>query len=218
MTPALHAPTLPESGKEKETNRHPGMKPQPITPTILWVRIASATTLAFLLLFIGLWFFGKISSSALSFTLTDQDGETYSSHHDPTMKLVFFGFTQCADICPLAITNMRETYDIMGKEALNLRPINISVDPERDTPDALKAYVRNFGPQLMGLTGEPGELQRIYKQFAVYAKKVSPSPEEEYIIDHTAHFYLLDTDDTLLKVFEYHMPPDQMAKSIRRQM
>lgn len=194
------------------------MKLQQITAKKLWVRTAVLTLFAFFALFLLLRLYGSYSAKPLSFSLTDHNGAPYSSLQDHKYKLVFFGFTRCADICPIALENMRNVYDALADKKAAIHPIYITVDPDRDTAETLQMYVGIFGSELTGLTGSRDELHDVYKLFSVYAKKVLPSGREEYIIDHTAHIYLTGKNDMVLEVFDYNMPAGQMAAKIERHL
>ncbi len=182
----------------------------------LMARTIALTLLAFAVFFVILHIGGNYKTAPASFTLTGHDGTQYASIDDPKYKLIFFGFTQCADICPVALENMRTVFDRLGTANTQIHPIYITVDPERDTPELLKTYVSTFGPELTGLTGTQTELDAVFNLFSVYARKILPSGSERYIMDHTAHIYFMGKNDIVLEVFDYNMPAHAMADKIKR--
>lgn len=128
------------------------------------------------------------------FHLIDQDGQPFS---DQDLKgkafLVFFGFTHCPDVCPTTLFEISEIMRKLGPEADRTAALFISVDPERDTPEAMKDYLSSFDPHLRGLTGDAASLAAVAKAYRVYYKKV-PLEGGDYTMDHTAIVYLMDKD------------------------
>jgi protein SCO1/2 len=107
------------------------------------------------------------------------------------VQLVFFGFTQCPDICPAALSEVNEAMRLLGPEAKDVQVLMISVDPERDNPMVLSGYMAAFNPDFKGLIGSPEQLKQAASSFkAFYAK--SPLPDGNYTMDHSTSFYLLD--------------------------
>ena len=108
------------------------------------------------------------------------------------VTVVFFGFTQCPDVCPTALAELAQTMDILGDKENEVQVLLISVDPERDTPEILSSYVNAFHPDFVGLTGNLDQLHTAAQSFkAYYAKAPGPTPEQ-YTMDHTASFYVFD--------------------------
>jgi len=136
--------------------------------------------------------------------------------------LVYFGFTYCPDICPLSLQTMRlaleEAKSVPGCKAAEIQPILISLDPERDTPEAMKAYVTSAGfPQgLQGLTGTPEQVQAAAKAYKVGFRKSVPEggKAEDYVIDHTSIFYLLDRQGKLATFFSADPDPKTMGQCL----
>lgn len=107
------------------------------------------------------------------------------------VQLVFFGFTQCPDICPAALSEVSEALRLVGPDAKNVQVLMITVDPERDNPTVLSSYLAAFSPDFKGLVGSPQQLKQTASSFkAFYAK--SPLPDGNYTMDHSTSFYLLD--------------------------
>jgi protein SCO1/2 len=150
------------------------------------------------------------------FHLEDQNGKPVS---DQDFKgrpfLVFFGYTHCPDICPTTLFEISEVIKTLGKDADRAGAIFITVDPERDTPAALKDYLSSFDPHLRGLTGEPAAVEAAIKAYRVYAKKV-PLKDGDYTMDHTAVVYLMDKDGHFVAPFNLKQTPEAAAEQLRR--
>jgi len=150
------------------------------------------------------------------FHLTDQTGKPVS---DQDFKgrpfLVFFGYTHCPDICPTTLFEISEVIKKLGSDADRTGAIFITVDPERDTPAALKDYLSSFDPHLRGLTGDPAAVEAAIKAYRVYAKKV-PLKDGDYTMDHTAVVYLMDKDGHFVAPFNLKQTPEAAAEQLRR--
>jgi protein SCO1/2 len=150
------------------------------------------------------------------FHLEDQNGKPVS---DQDFKgrpfLVFFGYTHCPDICPTTLFEISEVIKTLGKDADRAGAIFITVDPERDTPAALKDYLSSFDPHLRGLTGDPAAVEAAIKAYRVYAKKV-PLKDGDYTMDHTAVVYLMDKDGHFVAPFNLKQTPEAAAQQLRR--
>ena len=127
------------------------------------------------------------------FTLVDETGVPRSdASFRGRYMLVFFGYTHCADVCPQTLTEVSEALDRIDPRARRVQPIFITVDPARDTPQRLRAYVAGFSPTLIGLTGTAAQLGAVERQFHVV---VEPDPAEgDGDLDHSAVIYLLDPE------------------------
>lgn len=151
------------------------------------------------------------------FTLTDQDGRTVSDKDFAgKLMLVYFGFTNCPDICPTGLQTIAIAMDSLGGDAARVQPILISVDPERDTPAVMKDYVQAFHERLIGLTGTPEQIAKVAREYRVYYQKV-PLKESSlgYSVDHSGFIYLMDGQGRYLTHFRHDVAPDEMAKRIR---
>ena len=150
------------------------------------------------------------------FHLEDQNGQPVS---DEDMKgrpfLVFFGFAHCPDVCPTTLFEMSEVMRHLGKDADRIGALFITVDPERDTPAALKDYLASFDPHLRGLTGDPAAVNAAIKAYRVYAKKI-PLEVGDYTMDHTAVVYLMDKDGRFVAPFNLKRTPEAAAAELRR--
>jgi len=151
-----------------------------------------------------------------AFTLTDNTGKhvTDQDFHGK-YTLVFFGFTSCPDICPAGLQLIAGALQKLGTKAQLITPIFISVDPQRDTPEKLAAYVKNFDPRLVGLTGTPEEIAAVAKAYKVYYAKV-PSKErpDNYTMDHTSIIYVMDPKGEFVTHFTPSTSVDDMAAEL----
>ncbi len=152
------------------------------------------------------------------FKLIDQNGKTIT---DQDMKgrpyLVFFGYTHCPDICPTTLFELSEVLRALGKDADKTGALFISIDPERDTPTAMKDYLSSFDPHLIGATGDAKSIETAEKEYRVYAKKV-PGEKGDYSMDHTALVYLMDKQGRFVAPFKLDRKPDEAAAELRRYM
>lgn len=180
-----------------------------------------------LVIFLGVFLFasGQLSSSGPGtsaiggpFELIDQDGKPIT---DQDFKgrpfLVFFGYTHCPDICPATLFEMSEVLRALGPDADRAAALFITVDPERDTPAAMKDYVSSFDPHLRAATGDAAAIAAVEKAYRVYAKKV-PTDTGDYSVDHTALVYLMDKRGRFVAPFSLKRRPDAAAADLRKYM
>lgn len=126
-------------------------------------------------------------------TLTGMDGKTYTSEMlKGKVSIVFFGYTQCPDVCPTSMAEMTEVMKLLGDKASQVQVVMISVDPERDTQDVMKAYVTGFDPRFIGLTGTVDQVKKAAGSFKAYFAKSPKGQSGDYSMDHSAMFYLID--------------------------
>lgn len=124
--------------------------------------------------------------------LSDYNGKTRTlQDFAGKAVVVFFGFTQCPDVCPTSLAELTEVMKKLGPDADRVQVLLITVDPERDTPEVLKQYVTAFDPRFLGLTGTPDQVKKAAASFKAYYAK-APTKDGNYTMDHTAAFYLLD--------------------------
>jgi protein SCO1 len=129
--------------------------------------------------------------------------------------LVFFGFTHCPDVCPTTLFEVSEIMRSLGKDAGRVGVAFITVDPERDTPAALKDYLSSFDPRVKGLTGEVSAITAVAKAYRVYFKKV-PLENGGYTMDHTAIVYLMDKEGRFIAPFSLKRSADAAAEDLRK--
>lgn len=147
------------------------------------------------------------------FTLTDQTGKRVTDQDfRGQFLLLFFGYTNCPDVCPTALQIMAAALDKLGANARRITPVLISVDPDHDTPALLASYVASFHPRLIGLTGSPAEIDAVTRAYRVYVKKVSdPKSTTGYSIDHSSIIYVMGPDGKYLAHFTHATTPEAMA-------
>lgn len=155
------------------------------------------------------------NEKAPAFSLIDHNGEPFS-HTDLAGKkaLIFFGFTLCPDMCPTALASVTEALNALPPEiAAGIRPVFVTVDPERDTPEVINTYLSNFHPSYIGLTGESAPLTALAEAYKAYAQKVASedSGADGYEVRHVGDIYLLDEDTRYLGRFPHNAPPDVIA-------
>jgi protein SCO1/2 len=152
------------------------------------------------------------------FALIDQNGKTVTDRDFAgRYTLVFFGFTHCPDICPAELQVMTAALDQLGDKADKVVPIFITLDPERDTPQIVGDYVRNFSPRLVGLTGSAEAVAGAARAYRViYAKVEDPSSANGYSVDHSALVYLMGPNGDYLEHFAYGTSAATMAETLRR--
>jgi len=117
--------------------------------------------------------------------------------------VIFFGFTQCPDVCPTALSALAEAMRRLGPDAARVQVLFVTIDPERDTADLLSRYVPAFHPSFLGLRGDAEATARVAKEFKVIYQKVPGQTPDTYTMDHSAGLYLLDPQGRL-RVFESH--------------
>jgi protein SCO1/2 len=153
------------------------------------------------------------------FTLVDQNGKTVSDRDfRGKYMLIFFGFTHCPDICPAELQVMSAALDALGPKADEVVPIFVTLDPERDTPEAVGAYVKNFGKNFVGLTGSPAAIDNAAKIYRVTYSKFEYKDKDGkygYSIDHSALIYLMHRNGKYLSHFTYGTPAAKMAETMR---
>ena len=132
--------------------------------------------------------------------------------------LIYFGYGYCPDVCPTELANMAAALDALGPKAKDVRPLFITVDPERDTPEFLADYVVNFHPRLVGLTGKPEKIKAVAKAYKVYYAKAERPGQKEYLMDHTSFVYLMAPDGGFLSLFRGRTDPKTMAETIGKMM
>ena len=154
-----------------------------------------------------------------NFTLVDGDGRTVTQDSlRGKLALVLFCFTFCPDVCPTELQAIAQTMDLLGAQAGEVRPVFITVDPERDTAAKMKEYVEQFYPSITGLTGTPQQVAAAARAWRVYYSKVTPPGATDYLMDHSAFTYLMGRDGALRALFRPGTTPEEMAATIRQNL
>lgn len=174
--------------------------------------------------------FSACSSGGPNFTAIDITGADYARDFDLTdhngqrrtlkdfqgkIVMMFFGYTQCPDVCPTSMSEMAEIKKLLGPDGDRLQGLFVSVDPDRDKPEMLKAYMANFDPSFLALVTTPEKTAALAKEYKVYYKKVDGPTETSYTVDHTAGSYVYDTQGKLRLFTRYGTKPELTAADIK---
>jgi protein SCO1/2 len=153
-------------------------------------------------------------AEAADFTLTNHEGqETSLSDFEGQPVLLFFGYTHCPDICPTTLNTLRRALTDAGAAGADARVLLVSVDPARDTPDVLADYVRNFGPGVVGLTGDPGKIRRLFGAYGVYAEHEHEHADEG-LIGHTSAVFGIDREGLIRVLLRPDAPPSELREDV----
>lgn len=154
---------------------------------------------------------------AKDFQLPDTEGKMRSlQDFRGKAVVVFFGFTQCPDVCPTTLAEIAQAKQLLGPDGAKVQGIFVTVDPERDTPQVLKAYMANFGPDFIALRGSPEQLAAVAKDFKVYYKKVEGKTPGSYTMDHSAASFVYDPQGRLRLYSRYGSGPQALANDIKQ--
>ena len=153
---------------------------------------------------------------ARGFALTDQNGKPRTlQDFAGKVVVVFFGFTQCPDVCPTSMAELAEVKKLLGPDGDKLQAIFITVDPERDTPGVLKAYMGNFDPTFIALRPTMAELPDFAKSYKVFYKKVEGRTASSYSMDHSAGSYVYDAKGQIRLYNRYGSGAEVLASDIK---
>ncbi len=152
---------------------------------------------------------------AKDFSLTDHNGQTRSmKDFAGKVVVIFFGFTQCPDVCPTSMAELAEIKKLLGLKGDKLQGLFVTVDPQRDTPEVLKAYMANFDPSFLALYTTPEKLVGLAKDYKVYYKKVDGKTPTSYTMDHSAGSFVYDTKGALRLYTRYGTGAKPLAQDI----
>ena len=152
---------------------------------------------------------------AKDFELTDHNGQVrHLTDFKGKVVVMFFGFTQCPDVCPTSMAELAEVKQLLGKDGDRLQRLFVTVDPERDTAPVLKAYMGNFDPTFLALSTTPDKLAALAKDYKVYYKKVEGKTPTSYTMDHSAGSYIYDPQGNLRLFTRYGSGAKVLASDI----
>ena len=160
---------------------------------------------------------GTLLGSAIGgpFKLVNQNGRTVTNTDlEGKWLLVYFGYTHCPDACPTALNNIALALDDLGAEKNQVRPVFITIDPARDTSQALKDYVAAFGAPILALTGNDAAIAQAAAEYRVYYAK-HPEAGGDYSMDHTSIIYVMDPKGRFTASFTGEDPPAEMAARLK---
>ena len=153
------------------------------------------------------------------FELTDHTGKTVTEESfGDRYLLVYFGYAWCPDVCPTELFIIGEAMDALGDLGDEVQPLFITVDPARDSVDALAEYVPSFHPRLVGLTGSEEQIQAAARAYRVYYRLNEPDEDGAYLVDHTSYIYFMDPDGDYVTHFVYGQGPEKMAQIIGKHL
>jgi protein SCO1/2 len=163
-----------------------------------------------------------ITAAALTFggpfSLVDHTGRNVTDRdYHGYFTLVFFGFTMCPDVCPTTLQNVASVLQLLGDEGAKIRPLFVTVDPERDTPATLAGYVALFDPRIVGLTGTPEQIAHIARAYRIHYRKANDG-SADYLMEHTAVLFLMAPDGRYLAHIPPDMPPKRAVETIHQHM
>lgn len=154
---------------------------------------------------------------AKDFALTDHNGQARTlKNFQGKVVVMFFGYTQCPDVCPTSMTELAAVKKLLGQDGDKVQGLFVTVDPERDTPEIMKAYMANFDPSFLALyAASPDQLAAVAKDYKVYYKKVEGKTPTSYTMDHSAGMYIYDTQGRLRLYSRYGSGAGALADDIR---
>ncbi len=158
-----------------------------------------------------------LSIGQMDFSLTDHKGNRVQpADWVGQPLLVFFGFTYCPDICPTTLADITGWLELLGEDTKRINVAFITVDPERDTADAMAAYVENFHPAIVGYTGSPQDIADVAAGFKVKYEKIVTG--QTYTMDHTAGVFVYDVEGRFVSIIDFHEPRENAVPKIRRSL
>lgn len=154
-----------------------------------------------------------------AFALIDHDGQPRTdADFRGKVMLIYFGFTSCADICPTDLQAVAQALDRLGPDADAVQPLFITVNPELDTPEQLKPYVKLFHPRLIGLTGSSKQIKAVMRSYKVFAAPSEPSRRGGSQTDHSGLIYLVNAAGVYAGYFPPGTPPDRIVVGLRSEI
>jgi protein SCO1/2 len=153
---------------------------------------------------------------ARELSLPDADGKMRQlSDFKGKVTLVFFGYTQCPDVCPTTLAELAAVKRALGKDGERLQGVFVSVDPQRDTPEILKAYMASFDPGFVALRGTPEQTQAAARNFKVFYAQVPGKTEASYTVDHTAGTYVFDAQGKVRLFVRYGSGAEALTHDLK---
>ena len=153
---------------------------------------------------------------AQDFELTDHNGQSrHLTDFKGKVVVLFFGYTQCPDVCPTSLSDLVRVKQLLGAKGDKLQAVFVTVDPERDMPEMLKAYMENFDPSFLAFVPSKAQLETVAKDFKIYYKRVEGKTPTSYTMDHSAGSYVYDTQGRVRVYSRYATPVEQLAQDVQ---
>ncbi|MGB0358358.1 MAG: SCO family protein [Litorivicinaceae bacterium] len=149
------------------------------------------------------------------FILETAEGPLDTSTLKSDLMLIYFGYTYCPDVCPTELARMAGIYEGLGDDQARVSGLFVTVDPKRDTVNAVTEYAQVFDPSFKGLSGDQGQIEQVMRQYQVYAQKVGDDPEN-YTVDHSSRIYLMDRDAKLMALFSMDTEIPVMIEQVKK--
>ncbi len=154
-----------------------------------------------------------------NFTLVDQHGNSRSTtEFRGKILLLYFGYTYCPDVCPMALEHLTQALQMLGKDRDKIAVLFVSVDPARDTVATLQLYSTNFDPNIIMLTGTAKALQDAMSKYRVYAKRETKEGFSDYLINHTSVVYVMGPDGAYVTSFAHSTAPEKIQSILVKQL
>ena len=191
--------------------------------TVIATAIATATATAAAAAFAALLWSGLPTARAAAiggpFQLVDHSGNAVTEESfGERYLLVYFGYAWCPDVCPTELLVIGQAVDALGDLGDEVQPLFITVDPARDTVEALADYVPAFHPRLVGLTGSEEQVHEAAKAYRVYYRLNEPDEDGSYLVDHTSYIYFMHPDGDYVTHFVFGQGPEKMAEVMRKHL
>ena len=149
------------------------------------------------------------------FTLVSETGEVVTDQDVITgPTLIYFGYTFCPDVCPMDTDRNATAVEYLDEQGVEVTPVFITVDPERDTPEYLAEFTENFHPRMLGLSGSPEQIAAASKAYKTYYKRQASDDPDYYLVDHSSFTYLTFPEHGFVEFFRRDVPPEQLANQI----
>lgn len=154
---------------------------------------------------------------ATGFALTDHNGQARTlADFKGKVVVIFFGFTQCPDVCPTSLAEMAQAKQLLGADGARMQGLFVSIDPERDTPEIMKAYMAAFDPSFLALYAKLDDLPSLARSFKIYYKKVPGTTPNNYTMDHSAGSYVYDPQGRIRLYNRYGTGAPALAEDLKK--
>ncbi len=188
-----------------------------ISPIINMVKIRNILTTALLIISSSYVYGMPDVSRALSDIefKTESSSNTKLDVYEGKIILLFFGYTNCPDICPTTLLDISRTLKELGKDSDKVQAVFVSVDPERDTPKHLNDYVKYFDKRIIGLSSDKTNIDKLHKYFRTTYELLNAS-EENYLVEHSSNLYIIDENMVVDRIIANGLPSSEITKAVRK--